>query len=100
MVQKILTTVAPGFNVPDGAGSLPPPRLGEDNIVVWTGDGRLGQVSFGAKEGFDEAWVDGVVEGYDDGDSEEGKRRAFGAEMRRALEMQAREVRWLRGYGL
>ena len=26
--------------------------------------------------------------------------REYGIEMRRALELQAREVRWLRGYGL
>jgi hypothetical protein len=28
------------------------------------------------------------------------RERQYGVEMRRALEQQARELRWLRGYGL
>ncbi|KAJ4292507.1 hypothetical protein N0V90_009169 [Kalmusia sp. IMI 367209] len=94
IVQKILTTVAPGVDA--RAANV---RLGEDNIVLWTGDGRLGQVSFGrAQNGFENALLDGGT--LDEAESDEERRREFGREMRRALEMQARELRWLRGYGL
>ncbi|KAF2751310.1 hypothetical protein M011DRAFT_436303 [Sporormia fimetaria CBS 119925] len=72
--------------------------VGRDDLVVWTGEGRLGMVGFGG-EGFD-------VSGIEDEAKEEEVRvlrereRGYGIQMRRALEQQARELRWLRGYGL
>ncbi|KAF1973655.1 hypothetical protein BU23DRAFT_506297 [Bimuria novae-zelandiae CBS 107.79] len=97
IVKKILPTVESGVG---SLRSVDVP-LGRDNLVVWTGDGRLGMVGFG-REGWDEeVWFDAVEEV----ESEEGRRRRerereFAGEMRRALEMQAREARWMRGYGL
>ena len=71
--------------------------LQHDNLVVWTGDGRLAQVGFGGA-----GWEEDVFyDAREEVESEERRReREFGAEMRRALEMQGKELRWLRGYGL
>ncbi|KAF2017553.1 hypothetical protein BU24DRAFT_407574 [Aaosphaeria arxii CBS 175.79] len=98
IVQKILPTVNPSLHH-ERTANVP---LGEDNLVVWTGDGRLGTVGFGS-EAFD-------AEGAAEAAAEAGLReeevrlrereREYGAEMRRALEHQSRELRWLRGYGL
>ncbi|KAF2864831.1 hypothetical protein BDV95DRAFT_508367 [Massariosphaeria phaeospora] len=97
IVNKILPTIS--ASSPSAAADDVP--LGRDNLVIWTGDGRLGMVGFGiGRQGaFDgDAW-EGRAE-------EEGEMRArererlYGSEMRRALEMQARELRWLGGYGL
>jgi hypothetical protein len=95
IVQKILPTVSRSLNNWN-AGDIP---LGEDNLVIWTGDGKLGMVGFGNSKGFD-------GEALEEKAQEEGskmlrnKEREYGAEMRRALEQQARELRWMRGYGL
>ena len=69
-----------------------------DDLVVWTGDGKLGTVSFGAEPLFDGDFFEDAVEVQ--GVKVREREREYGVEMRRALEMQAREVRWLRGYGL
>ncbi|KAH7138409.1 hypothetical protein B0J11DRAFT_14668 [Dendryphion nanum] len=91
IVQKIIPTVSRSYS-----SSIQDVPLGEDNLVVWTGDGRLGMVGFG-HEVFNSDGLDGVVEEVKE---EEERRKEYGAEMRKALEMQARELRWLRGYGL
>ncbi|KAF2471063.1 uncharacterized protein BDR25DRAFT_261428 [Lindgomyces ingoldianus] len=94
IVQKILPTVSTS---PIGPTCQVPP--GQDNLIIWTGDGKLGMVSFGCSPEFS-------IDDLDDAAKEEqvketrAKERAYGAEMRRALEHQARELRWMRGYGL
>ncbi|KAF1835296.1 F-box domain-containing protein [Decorospora gaudefroyi] len=106
MVQKILPTVhlssprapsAPAAPSADGASSL-----GLEDLVLWTGDGKLGLVGFGRESLFPlerDLFVDALEE-QRDRDGDQVKEREYGAEMRRALEVQARELRWLRGYGL
>ncbi|KAF2677580.1 hypothetical protein K458DRAFT_319365 [Lentithecium fluviatile CBS 122367] len=94
IVQKILPTVSPSLLV--RADDVP---LGQDNIVVWTGGGRLGMVGFGRDNAFDVDQLDGLVEEAETRELRT-KERQYGAEMRKALEHQARELRWLRGYGL
>jgi len=96
IVQKILPTVTPNLHArPEHV------PLGSNNIITWTGDGRLGLVGFGRDAAFDR---ERFSEAAEDADSREGRireqEREYGAEMRRALEHQARELRWLRGYGL
>ena len=93
IVQKIVPTVATGFA---GSGEVP---LGQDNLVIWTGDGRLGIVGFGHEPVFN---VDGLDERAQTAHEMEQlrKERVYGRELRRALERQAAELRWMRGYGL
>jgi hypothetical protein len=90
IVQKIIPTARPQTNLDS------PPST--NDLVVWTGDGKLGLVGFGRDEMFErDVWED-ALERQDGG--EKVREREYGVEMRRALEMQAREIRWLRGYGL
>jgi hypothetical protein len=97
IVQKILPTTHPSpLHDPSS------PELGQDDLIIWTGDGKLGTVGFGHEPPFDvDAFEDALEEQAENGGEVEREReREYGVEMRRALEMQAREVRWLRGYGL
>ncbi|KAF2273380.1 uncharacterized protein EI97DRAFT_404197 [Westerdykella ornata] len=93
IVQKILPTVharqkTDHSNTP----------FGKDNLIIWTGEGRLGMVGFGQR-GFD---ISEMEDQAREAEAEElrKKEREYGGEMRRALEHQARELRWMRGYGL
>jgi hypothetical protein len=89
IVQKILPTT----KVQDA-------ELGKNNLVVWTGDGKLGMVGFGRDAPFDVDMFEDALEEQVGDKGEKVREREYGMEMRRALEQQAREVRWLRGYGL
>lgn len=96
IVQKIMPTANPSLH----ARTTRPAPLGRDNLFVWTGGGRLGQIGF---EG--EAWSEDVFyDAAEQVDSAEGllreREREVVSAMRRALEGHAREVRWLGGYGL
>jgi hypothetical protein len=92
IVQKILPTVKPNTSHDTS--------LGQNNLIVWTGDGKLGMLGFGRDAPFDgDAFEDALEQQVGDG-GEKVREREYGVEMRRALEQQAREVRWLRGYGL
>lgn len=74
-------------------------RLGEDNLLIWTGDGRVGVVGFGHEP----LWRGEEFEEAAEREREEVKgreERAYGRMMRRALERQAHEARWIRGLGL
>jgi hypothetical protein len=88
IVQKILNTTKSAATTQDSL-------LGQDNLVIWTGDGKLGMIGFGGDGPFDADVFEDAVE-----EQERGREREYGVEMRRALEQQARELRWLRGYGL
>jgi hypothetical protein len=94
IVQKLLPTVS---RSPNSWANVDIP-LGQDNLVIWTGDGRLGTVGFGSKP-FD-VWEEAAEEWGEEEERRREREREYGSEMRRALEQQAREVRWLRGYGL
>ncbi|KAF3002399.1 hypothetical protein E8E13_002520 [Curvularia kusanoi] len=100
IVQRILPTVTPSLLSP--RDSALEPELGTENLVIWTGDGKLGMVGFGREELFDVDAFEDALERQADGDVVDARalEREYGMEMRRALEQQAREVRWLRGYGL
>jgi hypothetical protein len=92
IVQKIIPTVRPSA-ARDSA-------LGQDNLVVWTGDGKLGMLGFGRDAPFDVDVFEDALEQQVGDQGEKVREREYGIEMRRALEHQARELRWLRGYGL
>ncbi|KAF1851484.1 F-box domain-containing protein [Cucurbitaria berberidis CBS 394.84] len=98
IVHKILPTVSPSLLSPHSPDAA---SLGQDNLIVWTGDGKLGMVGFGRDAPFDADVFEDALEEQGDGvRCEKVREREYSAEMRRALELQARELRWLRGYGL
>jgi hypothetical protein len=98
IVQKILPTVTPAASYEASASSNA--SLGQDNLVLWTGDGKLGMLGFGRDAPFDVDMFEDALEHQSVDGSEKVRERQYGMEMRKALEQQAREVRWLRGYGL
>lgn len=69
--------------------------VGREGLLVWTGE-RVGMVRYGETVA-DEAgeWEEEVVDGLVG-----REERIYGMTMRRALERQADEVRFLRGLGL
>jgi hypothetical protein len=91
IVQKIIPTTHSS-----AAGDV---ALGQDNLIVWTGAGKLGMLGFGREGVFDEDVFEDALERQGD-EGVKVREREYGVEMRRALEQQARELRWLRGYGL
>jgi len=98
IVQKILPTVNPSLLSPYTPAG-PAEALGLDNLILWTGDGKLGMLGFGREPPFDRDVFEDALEQQGDA-GEKVREREYSAEMRRALEHQARELRWLRGYGL
>ena len=100
IVQRIMPTSSPSTASPPSAASTP--ELGTENLAIWTGDGKLGMLSFGRHDLFDVDTFEDALERQVDGDQADVKatEKEYSLEMRRALEQQAREVRWLRGYGL
>jgi hypothetical protein len=98
IVQKILPTTNPSLLTPYARSSTE--ALGLDNLVLWTGDGKLGMLGFGHPPFDKDVFEDALeVQGEED-KGEKIREREYSGEMRRALEHQARELRWLRGYGL
>lgn len=85
---KILNTNAPGASK----------MVNADNLVLWTGD-KLGLLSFSPKPGF-------TAESFEENakSAEEARRereeRVYSETMRRALVVQADEVRFMAGLGL
>ena len=100
MVQRIIPTRSPSLLSTPNLG----PEQGPPNLVLWTTDGKLGLLGFGRETTplFDADVFQDALEQQVGGDELDRKaaEREYGLEMRRALEQQAREVRWLRGYGL
>ncbi|CAE7218822.1 hypothetical protein HRS9139_09780 [Pyrenophora teres f. teres] len=98
IVQKILPTVTPSLVAP----YTPSEQSGAGNLVLWTGDGKLGMLGFGREPPFGgkDVFEDALEEQFGDAVGERVREREYTAGMRRALEQQARELRWLRGYGL
>jgi hypothetical protein len=99
IVQKIIPTCSPSVMSPHSGSSTP--ELGTENLAIWTGDGKLGMVGFGREGLFDVDTFEDALERQVDGEhATRAMEKEYSLEMRRALEQQAREVRWLRGYGL
>jgi hypothetical protein len=100
IVQRIMPTTSPSLLSPPS--NVETPDLGTQDLLVWTGDGRLGMLSFGREQVFDVDTFEDALERQVDGEDADTRaiEKEYSLEMRRALEQQAREVRWLRGYGL
>lgn len=99
IVQKILPTVNHSLHSPFSSSLATSSR--QDELFIWTSDGRLGKVEFGSDSPFDaDVFEDALEEQVTQAESDKVREREYSEEMRRALEHQARELRWMRGYGL
>ncbi|KAF2458206.1 hypothetical protein BDY21DRAFT_284238, partial [Lineolata rhizophorae] len=103
MVQKLVPALESGAR----AAADSKWRLHEDNLLLWTADGRVGMLGFGKRAPFGGgAGGGGVVEGWEESAEEERERRrreeerVYGRTMRRVLERQADEVRFMSGLGM
>ncbi|KAL6152897.1 hypothetical protein ACJQWK_03908 [Exserohilum turcicum] len=99
IVQKILPTVNPSL-LSASSSTTTTEALGANNLILWTGDGKLGMLGFGREPPFERDVFEDALEQQGNDAGEKVREREYSAEMRRALEHQARELRWLRGYGL
>jgi len=63
-----------------------------DNLLIWTGEGKLGLLSYGKSSGFDADAFEAVLSAEDE--QRRRNEREYAGTMRRALEQQADEVRW------
>lgn len=107
IVQKILPTTSTS-----GHGSAASSRrdINSSNLLLWTGDGYLGLLGFGAagplsRSGNPEAedeWHDALESQAQNAEqrAREDAERQYGMAMRRALERNADEVRFVRGLGM
>lgn len=85
---KILNTKAPGVSQ----------TVNTDNLVLWTGD-KLGLLGFSSKDGFTSESFEESAKTAEEA-RKEREERIYGETMRRALVVQADEVRFMRGLGL
>ena len=110
IVQKIVptnpvrasTTGASAANGGEGRSDI-----NQSNLVLWTGDGRLGMLGFGHGSPFGREEEDEEATGELESSAEaveqkarEDAERQYGRAMRRALERNADEVRFVRGLGM
>lgn len=96
IVQKLIPTLAPSPAFPGAAQ----PRLHEDNLIIWTGDGRLGMLGFGKNSGWDEETWREMADIATAEHARLQEEREHAGRMRRALQWQADEARFMTGLGL
>jgi hypothetical protein len=100
IVQKIL----PFNTLPSSSPDSGRPDTNQSNLLLWTGDGRLGVLGFGHGSPLgDDEWCDALEqqEGFTtEQRAREDAERQHSAAMRRALERSAEEVRFVRGLGM
>lgn len=73
--------------------------VNQNDLLLWTGDGRLGVLGFGHECWYQREEVEERARSAEEMAREDAERQNAGA-MRRALQMQADEVRVLRGLGM
>jgi hypothetical protein len=100
IVQRIMPTTSPSLLSPPS--NVETQEIGTQSLLVWTGDGGLAMLSIGREEVFDVDTFEDALERQMDGEEADSRaiEKGYSLKMRRALEQQAREVRWLREYGL
>lgn len=77
--------------------------VNQNNLLLWTGDGRLGVLGFGHGSPFGEdEWHDAVEDQHLTAEqrARADAEKQYGMAMRRALERNADEVRFVRGLGM
>jgi len=72
--------------------------VNEDDLVLWTGD-KIGLLSFSSKPGITAESFEESAKTEEEA-HQEREERTYGQTMRRALERQANDVRFVRGLGL
>ena len=100
IVQKIIPTSPSSSHL---ASHSDRPDLSQDNLLLWTGDGRIGALGFGPGNPLGEDdWQDALEEQAKSTEerAREDAERQYGMAMRRALERNADEVRFVRGLGM
>jgi hypothetical protein len=99
IVQKILP-----LRAHDGQNPSSRPDVPSESLLLWSGDGRLGCLSFGGQNPLkpDDSWHDAVEEQAKTAEerAKEDAERQYDLRMRRALERNADEVRFVRGLGM
>jgi len=102
IVQKIIPTQAVA-SLCSASSSSNRADANQSNLLLWTGDGRLGMLAFGRANPLGEDdWHD-ALEGPAESAEQKAKQdaeRQYGMAMRRALERNADEVRFVRGLGM
>ena len=78
--------------------SRPSSRLGEDNLIIWTGEGKLGLLGFGRPK-WDLTGVEESAERFED-QAKRTEEREYDAEMGSLLRAHANELNFLRDLGL
>jgi serine/threonine protein phosphatase PrpC len=80
------------------------PDVPSEALMLWSGDGRIGCLSFGTQNPIkpDDSWHDAVEEQGLSAEerAREDAERQYDLRMRRALERNADEVRFVRGLGM
>jgi hypothetical protein len=74
-------------------------RIGEDNLVVWTGEGRIGLVGFSRKEKFDWSKLEDEALQHEEV-SRRHQERQYANMMGHALRRQQDELNFMRNFGL
>lgn len=99
IVQKILPLRACKSGTSSGRPDVP-----NEALMLWSGDGRIGCLSFGTQNPIkpDDSWHDAVEEqGLSvEERAREDAEKQYDLRMRRALERNADEVRFVRGLGM
>lgn len=99
IVQKILPLRACKSDTSSDRPDVP-----NEALMLWSGDGRIGCLSFGTQNPIkpDDSWHDAVEEqGLSvEERAKEDAERQYDLRMRRALERNADEVRFVRGLGM
>lgn len=106
IVQKIIPTQPVGVSTSSNVASVGGnrPDVNQSNLLLWTGDGAIGVLGFGHSNplGEDENWQYEMEAqaGTTEQKAREDAERQYGMAMRRALERNADEVRFVRGLGM
>lgn len=99
IVQKMLPLRAAAGSDPSDRSDLP-----SESLLLWSGDGRLGCLNFGGQNPLtpDDDWHDALeAQGLSaEEKAKEDAARQYEMTMRRALERNADEVRFVRGLGM
>ncbi|KAK4542756.1 hypothetical protein LTR36_006132 [Oleoguttula mirabilis] len=103
IVQKIIPTHPVSTSSMGSSQSLGRADIHQSNLLLWTGDGRLGILGFGHSNPLGE---DDPADAVDvqarsaEQSAKEDAERQYGMAMRRALERSADEVRFVKGLGM
>ena len=108
IVQKIVPTetisASSSSNTASIGGSSGRLDVNQSDLLLWTGDGALGVLGFGHSNplGDNDEWHDAVEAQAETAEqrAKEDAERQYGMAMRRALERNADEVRFVRGLGM